>query len=219
MKNSSFRDKDQAFWSMERTHLERMFAEQVSPRLRDGLINHLSVFAVAPQPLLTLLGSLMSDLSHAEIYQLHREPCTWRWQPDENGLGYTVKRPSSFSGTPVLILALSASIAIDRIKSVLQEPISPWVVTIENPNNDFLQAKHQLSEFRKLMRGLFNEIKEKHGEDAKIHVFPAAPVSIAVELGRVLMPKADLPLCLYDQNNQLGGFGFAFEINSRGCET
>jgi hypothetical protein len=39
-----------------------------------------------------------------------------------------------------------------------------------------------------------------------LHVFPAMPVSLAVELGRVRMPKADLPWLLYDQMNARGGF-------------
>jgi allophanate hydrolase subunit 2 len=38
------------------------------------------------------------------------------------------------------------------------------------------------------------------------------PVSAAVELGRVWMPKADLPLVIYDQNTSLGGFVKALEI-------
>ena len=45
-------------------------------------------------------------------------------------------------------------------------------------------------------------------------MFPAAPVSVAVELGRVLQPKADVPLRLYDQNNNLGGFVPALDINT-----
>jgi hypothetical protein len=34
-----------------------------------------------------------------------------------------------------------------------------------------------------------------------------------VELGRVLQPKADMPLRLYDQNNDRGGFVHALDIN------
>lgn len=39
-----------------------------------------------------------------------------------------------------------------------------------------------------------------------IDVFPALPASAAVETGRVLMPKADLPLRIWDQNRTMGGF-------------
>jgi hypothetical protein len=63
-----------------------------------------------------------------------------------------------------------------------------------------------LAEFRRLVRSTFNAIKTQHGEHAVINVFPALPVSAAVEVGRIWMPKADLPLVIYDQNRSLEGF-------------
>jgi len=47
---------------------------------------------------------------------------------------------------------------------------------------------------------------------AMLHVFPAMPVSLAVELGRVRMPKADMPWLVYDQVNARGGFVRALTI-------
>ena len=55
------------------------------------------------------------------------------------------------------------------------------------------------------MRSLFDRIKAEHGEDAVLHVFPAMPASLAVELGRVWMPKSDLAMTIYD-NNRAAGF-------------
>jgi hypothetical protein len=69
-----------------------------------------------------------------------------------------------------------------------------------------------LSEFRRLTRSIFNTIKTRHGERAVINVFPAMPVSAAVEVGRVWMPKADLPLVVFDQNRTLKGFVRALEV-------
>ena len=45
-----------------------------------------------------------------------------------------------------------------------------------------------------------------------IHVFPAAPVAAAIDFGRVIMPKADLPMRVYDENRTLGGFQFAVDL-------
>ena len=50
-----------------------------------------------------------------------------------------------------------------------------------------------------------DRIKAEHGEDAILHVFPAMPASLAVELGRVWMPKSDLAMTIYD-NNRTAGF-------------
>ena len=73
-----------------------------------------------------------------------------------------------------------------------------------------------LAEFRQLVRSIFNTIKARHGERAVINIFPAMPVSAAVEVGRVWMPKADLPLVVFDQNRTLQGFLRALEIGSSG---
>ena len=75
-----------------------------------------------------------------------------------------------------------------------------------------MKSRAQLKEFRKRFRILLNQIKTEHGEDAVIHVFPAAPVSVAVEVGRTWMPKADLPLKIYDQNRKRGGFVHALDF-------
>jgi hypothetical protein len=63
------------------------------------------------------------------------------------------------------------------------------------------------------MRPLLDKIKATHNEKDTIHVFPAMPVSLAVDFGRVLNAKSDLPLVGYDQNMKLGGFVKALAIN------
>jgi len=65
-----------------------------------------------------------------------------------------------------------------------------------------------------------NDIKAAHGEHTVIHVFPVLPVSAAVEVGRVWMPKADLPLVIYDQNPTVQRFGRTIQIGGDGqCES
>ena len=111
-----------------------------------------------------------------------------------------------------LILALSATITTDRVTDILGKDISIWTLTISNPNNDFLKTREHLSAFRRSFRKLLDVIKAEHGQNALLHVFPAVPVSVAVEIGRIRMPKADLALRMYDQNRGTGGFTFAFDI-------
>lgn len=87
-----------------------------------------------------------------------------------------------------------------------------WKISVPRPGNDVIRSRAQTQAFRVTMRALLNEMKLNHGEKATIHVFPAMPVSLAVELGRVWNMKADLPLAIYDQNRQLGGFKLAVSL-------
>jgi hypothetical protein len=214
MVNSSFRDLDDQFWEIEAKHLRAVVARDVQPRLRNGDIGHLSIFALAPQPLLTLLGHLLCDINYeAQVYQLHREPPGWIWQTDPESFDYVVEEPRNSTGPPALVLALSATITDDRVFAVLGGDAAIWRITIREPHNDFLKSAHQLRQFRELIRPTLDRIKARHGQETPLCVFPAAPVAIAVELGRVLQPKADMPLRLYDQNNSRGGFVQALDIN------
>jgi hypothetical protein len=214
MVNSSFRDHTADFWKIEAAHLQAMVEQQVRPRLSMGGIAHFSLFGFAPQPLLMLWGFLLSDIPTAQTYQLHREPPDWIWQSSETSPEYESIRPASCEGDAALVISLSATVVDDRIRAVLGEDISIWRITIPRPHNDYLESKDQLAAFKKIARRTLDEIKEEHGERAVIHVFPAAPVAVAVDFGRIVMPKADLPMKLYDENKALGGFAHALDLDA-----
>lgn len=212
-KGSSFFDGEPLYWQIETEQLRRQFAAQLKPQFAAGAILHLSVFALAPMPLLIELGRLLSDIPDAEVYQLHREPAGWKWRDAPATFEYEVKRAEKGNTHAVaLILGLSADIVPERVTSVLGENVPIWTMTHAQPGNDYLQSQSQLKEFRIALRRVFNDIKAVHGESAELHLFPAIPVSAAVEVGRVWMPKADLPFRVYDQNRATGGFTFSLEI-------
>lgn len=210
--NSSLLDRDAAFWNVEGDSLRRKFQQSVRERVAIRGIQHISVFALAPQPLLILLGTLLGDIVPSDIYQRHREPPTWNWPSDVAPSPFEVQDPENRSGPAALVLALSATITPERIHAVLGPDVSIWTVTVPEPHNDVMKSRAQLSELRAILRSLLDRIKATHGQSSPLHVFPAAPVSAAVELGRVRMPKADMPWHIYDQVNALGGFTPAFTI-------
>jgi hypothetical protein len=204
--NSSLVDCDADFFDSERRQLVRKFGQQIRERVATRDIEHLSVFGLAPQPLLILLGTLLGDIVPSDIYQRHREPPTWQWPERAETTRFRIRRPKSIAGKPALVLALSGNVSEDRIMSVLGGDASIYLITVAKPHNEVLKSPAQLSEFRTLARKSLNEIKLDHGQSTPLHVFSAAPVSVAVELGRVRMPKADMPWEIYDQNNLNGGF-------------
>lgn len=214
MGNSLFQDNERVFWDTESENLKRQFDSMVNPLIYSGgERNHFSVFALAPQPLLVLLGSLLSDIYPCEVYQLHREPQTWEWQPGPEEFEYLVKEPNSYPASVALNLSLSATIDSSRIENTFgSREYSEWTITIPDPNTDYLRSRAQLRMFREGFRRLLDRIKSKHGEGATMHVFPAVPVSVAIEIGRTWQPKADLPMIVYDQNREIGGFSKALTI-------
>lgn len=213
--NSSFVDRDAEFWNVEAKNLVRKVCQRVKERIATADIKHLSVFALAPQPLLILLGVMLGDIVPADVYQLHREPAGWAWPEVTTTVDiptFQVSRPLDKFGRPALVVALSGTVTTDRIITAMGGTASIWSISSSQPHNDFIKRREQLSEFRSIARRLFDEIKAIHGEKTVLHVFPVAAVSVAVEFGRVRMPKADMPWRIYDQVNECGGFVAALDV-------
>lgn len=215
MRGSVLEDDERAFWETEATNVRRLFATKVRERLEAGDAHHLSIFALAPQPLLILLGTLIGDITPADVFQRHREPPGWCWPPHGPPMPIEVAVPDETAGGPVALkIALSATVDDDRIRAVLGEDAAIWSVTTPRPHNDVLKRAEDLLRFRLEMRGLFDLIKARHGGSTALQVFPAMPVATAIETGRVWMPKADMPLILWDENRQAGGFRRALTIGA-----
>lgn len=210
--DSPMRDKDKQFWETEMKVLEDNFNQRLESSIRQQNIKHLSLFAFAPMPLLIKLGTLINDIQNVEVYQPIRNPKTWKLSNDAINTIYKTNKPKYIKGFVALNISLSATINNERITKVLGDDCSIYTLTIENPFNDFLQSKIQLQNFSIAMRQLFDEIKSNYSSQTELHIFPAMPIAIAIELGRVWMPKADMPLTIYDENKTFDGFNKTIEI-------
>jgi len=206
LKNAPFTDNTDAYWIAEETNLCDQFNLKIKPKLMLGNTDHYSVFALAPQPMLIKFGVLLNDLTNLRVFQKHREPSTWKWQTLSTPVQYIVREPKEKTKVPALIFSLSATVAYERVEKVLGNNVSIWEITVDGtPNNDFLKTEALLSEFRQTVRHIMDKMKSHHG-CVDLHIFPAMPVSASVEFGRVWMPKADMPLVIYDENKLKDGF-------------
>lgn len=200
--SSALDDSEPGYWTAQESHLRKEFDRQIVPRIKEKAPNHFSVFSLAPQPLLIQLGALLTDKVPAVVYQPHREPQTWKWQPHLDGFKFIIHEPEDRSGEPVLVFSLSGKIDHSRIEAVLGVGVSIWEVTVDDPHNDFIRSEAQVSMFRETMRKLIAKIQAEHSTAVDLKLFPAMPVTCAVELGRIRMPQADLPWVIYNQSRK-----------------
>lgn len=210
--NGSFMtENEEEFWKLEKENLEKLVKRKVIERIDDKSITKMALFALAPMPLLVRLGTLLPDKYDVKVYQKHREPDTWKWLDKKVSDEFILRRPEKVDGEACLIFSISANI---RKRVEKQFPhASIWEITVSNPGLDFLKTYTQLSAFRQITRMAFKEIKDSGKTNIK--VFMAMPNACAVEVGRVWMPKVDLPLHLYDYNNSISEIDrFAFTIEN-----
>ncbi|WP_294339796.1 SAVED domain-containing protein [uncultured Sphingomonas sp.] len=203
--NQVFRDDEPEYWAIQKRNLDQLFREKVQGRIERQEIKHLSVFALAPQPLLIELGRLIYDIVPTTVHQRHREPETWNWQRDRPPLDFVVSRPlENASGPIALKIAVSGVVNDDRIVAILGDDAAIWSITIADPGNDVVRRPEDLSAFRRTLRAVYGELQARYGESTLLHLFPAMPASLAVETGRVWMPKVNLAMKIYDHVRNVG---------------
>lgn len=214
--NLVIKDNKQNYWELHSHQLEEMVKQNIKPLIVQEKNPHFSVFALAPQPLLIRLGTLLSELSISEIYQFHREPKqSWKWQNEEEAVEVKLIEPTKILSEAVLVISLSDNVTDDRIFDTLGSDVSIWKITVDNPNRNILKNKQTLINFKNQVRNAYSRIKQVYSTENSIHIFPVMPNSCAIETGRVWMEKADLPLIIYDQNSSNNGFSKTIEIKNQ----
>lgn len=209
--NSTSVDSRKTFWELQLENLDDQFREQILGRLRKSELPHLTLFAMAPIPLLIRLGVYFNDIHQIDIRQKRRKSDTWKFDDDIETI-FNFSMAPNIKTHVALKIELSDYISDERITNVLGNDVSVYSINIDNPDNDFVKSRRQIIDFGKKMKEAFREIKKAHGQDVILNIFPAMPISLAVQLGRVWMPKADLSMKIFDQNYALGGFTEALEI-------
>lgn len=200
------KDSDPDYYKTEIENLRRRFRDEVAWKFEEGQIEHLSIFALAPIPILMELGRLVSDISDASVFMRHREPKPqWAWPNDGANLGFSRTKGPCGPSTVALKLSVSAQISDDRIAGAVGDDVSIWELRSSEFGTSVLRNQSDLTQYRLLVGRVLDEIRVQHGSEASVSIFPAIPTACAVEFGRVWQPKGHLPLDIFDET---AGEGF-----------
>ena len=167
---------------------------------------HLSIFSLAPQPLLIALGYLLSDLKNMTIFQCHRDTdLKWTWKDDDTTVSFVRINPQKKFIKPkkvALKISLSGAISDSRLENIVKNETPIFEITIADPNRTFVQNKKISNDFVKIFRSVIEDIRNDYPECERILLFPVMPNSLAVHIGADFMPKIDLPIEIYDHFNE-----------------
>ncbi len=221
-KNDFDGHSDSEYWQAFAGDIQRKINRSFDEGIDEEKIKHLSVFAIGPMPLLMYLGKCIGDTVSVGLYQSHRNindtNQTWSWpenEQDRETLYITNSIRVNENHTNIaIVLSLSGKIRSERYEKFTSENFSVYEITIEDPSPHFLKSRKQLEGFSRKYRQLLNDIQATHGDFCKVYIIPAVPAPIAVECGRVLLPKSDPEVfaCEYDEQN---GLRKVLKINSR----
>ncbi|MEP0418065.1 MAG: SAVED domain-containing protein [Ekhidna sp.] len=191
-----------AEWEVAKSRIE-VEIEDVNRAVATGHLEHLSVFALAAQPLLMYLGSKLGDKAIMQVFEPRRTDDLdkkWTWEEEDgNGITYQDARIQEGEGTNViLLLALSDYLSEDKYTNMVAGNPHVYQLTIDKPVQGFLTKKSEKVAFIHSCRQLLNRIQKEVGRDSTIHVLPAMPASLAVEFGRLLQPTKDPKIWIYE---------------------
>lgn len=192
--------------------LERNFKNWFDAVIRSK--DSIGIFALAPQPLLFKLGTLINDQYNTVAFQCHRSGHKWAWPKTAASVEFQFMNTKK--GNPnaptALVIDLSTSVCDDRITFMLGDDATIYHITIDEPSRTFVSGEIIQEEFVKVFRAAMETLKNLRPAPKCIHIFPVMPNSLAVRAGMDYMPKADLPVMIYEQANQADGFFKALTI-------
>ncbi|HEY9178537.1 MAG TPA: SAVED domain-containing protein [Flavipsychrobacter sp.] len=195
------RKKDED-WKVAQAKIDEV-VDSINRSISTGSVEHLSVFALAAQPLLMYLGSKLGDKAIMQVFEPRRTDDIdqkWAWdEEDGNGIIYQGSRISEGEGNnAILLLALSDYLTKDKYANMIAGNPHVYQLTIDRPVQGFLTKKSEKATFIQSCRQLLNRIQKEVGKDCTIHVLPAMPASLAVEFGRLLQPTKDPRTLIYE---------------------
>lgn len=185
--------------------------------MMDEKTNHLSLFALAPIPILVYAGNLLSNKVPSDLFQKHRDTKNWKWKNEGELVQYkivTVKEGTDRKKV-ALVLSLSGKIQLEDLPSEVINDATIYEITLENdlPDPLFLNQKQDLINFSVIYQQTLRQIGTNHGKLDELHLFPAIPAPVAVVCGQELMPKIDPVLVVYDGDKRVGGYHRVLEVN------
>jgi SMODS-associated and fused to various effectors sensor domain/HNH endonuclease len=206
------------YYRLATTKIQQDVARLYAPGMDVEATRHISLFALAPIPLLAFLGHCLSNKIAVEFYQRHRTGTElWKWKVGGVPARYKLckRREGRDPKEVALLLCLSGTIDDQLLPSSIDCQFTIYEITLDGdvPNPEFLRQRADLEEFRSTYRRFLAELIRDHPAVRELHVFPAVPAPIAVSCGHDLLPKVHPSLSVYDYDKGSGGFINRLRIN------
>jgi len=205
------------FWSQAAHAVRSKMDRFYDTPFDSGVPRHVSVFALAPIPVLMVLGECLSDKVPTTLYQRHRDTDDWGWKHEDESVQFGGEMIQS--GTNPMLVALLVSVSgvvvTDDLPPEIDHRYSVYSVApggVE-PQPGILRTEETLNSFRSEYQRVIRRIVFDHPAATSVELFPAVPAPVAVAMGRDLLPKRDPILVVHDFNRSHGGFTKTLEMN------
>lgn len=190
------------FWESAQQSIDDTI-DLVRQAVNCGDVEHISVFAIAPIPLLVYLGWQLDDKTPTRIFQKHRDQFAgWSWTDQSEPVDFEVLTPETQTDANdvVLICAVTSEVDTDRLPAYLADSprieIRPVAIP---PGPTLMSHEASLSNFAHRWRAALAASESLYPSAQRWHLIASAPVSVAIEAGRSVMKSAHPAVDLYER--------------------
>jgi hypothetical protein len=172
-----------------------------------GDVEHISVFAIAPIPLLVYLGWQLDDKTPTRIFQKQRDQFIgWSWADQNEPIDFVVSAPRSLADKAADDVVLISAVTSDLNPELLPAAIArcPRIeVRPERvaPSPALLSHEQSLAHFARRWREALAAAESLFPGARRWHLVASAPVSLAIEAGRAIMRDAHPQVEVYEREN------------------
>lgn len=202
------RDSETESWAWERG--KQRIDEAVAKIRIDtepGRVDHVSVFAVAPIPLLVYLGHVLDDKVGVEVYRRARVDSDrmWCWPieaAESPVFEMNIEDADGEATEAVVLVSVSGTVSRERIPAELSAfPVIDLRPSGIVPRLDLLDSPESVASFGEAWRHLLGTVEHDLPRVARLHVLAAAPVPAAVSIGRYRSRSANPNLVVYQRES------------------
>lgn len=190
----------QEYWKQKSAEIEDALQTFYQEASRDH-VEHSSIFAIGPMPLLMHLGSKLNNKISTDLFQRHKDGESWRWKEEESKAQYsfrTIQKGQDQSKVAMLI-SISGFIDTSKLPTHVDGEFSVYELFLDpEPNYNCIRTKEDLQKFEKNFTSAISEIKNNHKEIDQIEMFPAVPAPVAIICGRSLNKNSDPQIRVYN---------------------
>lgn len=197
-------EKEEWAWAAARSSIDKTVA-RIYEAIGGEDVRVISVFAIAPIPVLAYLGSRLDDKAEVALFPRQRidNASAWSWPRDPAPpMRFIVNYESEPSDSEdiVAIMNISGTVNQSRIPAALVDaPVLSITPDSETPRPDIIESIDTLNEFGAAWRATLATIEARWPRAQRIHIIAAVPTTVAVMIGRYRMRDAHPAFVLYQR--------------------
>jgi 5-methylcytosine-specific restriction endonuclease McrA len=193
------------FWDAAQQAIDDAMA-QVRQAIESGDVEHVSVFAIAPVPLLVYLGWHLDDKTQTRLFQKHRDQFVgWSWSDQGEPVEFEAvsSDEDALAEDVVLICALTSEVnrAVLPV-SVAGAPIVEVRPVGDSPRPTLLSHEQSLANFAEQLRTALATAEARFPNAKRWHLVASAPVTASIEAGRAFVRHIHPPVTVYERTEE-----------------